>query len=94
VDKAPVVLAKGEGRVALHIKAIAAENGVPIVENKPVARLLYKTTRVGGTIPVELFQVVAQILAHVYRTHRYFFYRLKARRMAEHAEAATAKAAV
>jgi flagellar biosynthesis protein FlhB len=94
VDKAPVVVAKGEGRIALHIKAIAADNGVPMVENKPVARLLYKTTRVGGTIPVELFQVVAQILAHVYRTHRYYFYRLKARRLGEHAQATAVKAAV
>jgi flagellar biosynthesis protein FlhB len=86
VDKAPVVVAKGEGRIARHIKEVAAENGVPLVENKPVARLLYKTTRVGGTIPLELFQAVAQILAHVYRTHRYYFYRLKAHRMAERAE--------
>ena len=87
VDKAPVVVAKGEGRIARAIKAVAAENGVPMVENKPVARLLYKTTRVGGTIPLELFQVVAQILAHVYRTHRYYFYRLRARRMALRAPA-------
>jgi flagellar biosynthetic protein FlhB len=87
VDKAPVVVAKGEGRIALHIKEIAMENGVPMVEDKPVARLLYKTTRVGGTIPVELYQAVAQILAHVYKAHRYYFFRLKARRMAEHAEA-------
>jgi flagellar biosynthetic protein FlhB len=81
VDKAPVVVAKGEGRLARLIKEVAKENGVPMVENKPVARLLYKTTRIGGTIPLELFQVVAKILAHVYRTHRYYFYRLRARRM-------------
>ena len=92
IDKAPVVVAKGEGRIAQHIKMIAAEHGVPMVENKPVARLLYKTTNVGRMIPLELFQVVAQILAHVYRTHRYYFYRLKAQRMAERAAEATAKA--
>jgi flagellar biosynthetic protein FlhB len=86
VDKAPIVVAKGEGRLARHIKEIAAENGVPMVENKPVERLLYKTTRVGGTIPLELFQAIAQILAHVYRTHRYYFYRLRAKRMAAQAE--------
>ena len=86
IDKAPVVLAKGEGRVAMHIKEVAKEHGVPMVENKPVARLLYKTTRVGGTIPAELYQAVAQILAHVYKAHRYYFYRLKALRMAERAE--------
>jgi flagellar biosynthetic protein FlhB len=92
IDKAPVVVAKGEGRIAMHIKQIAAEHGVPMVENRPVARLLYKTTKVGHMIPLELFQVVAQILAHVYRTHRYYFYRLKAQRMAERAAEATAKA--
>jgi len=86
VDKAPVVVAKGEGRIARLIKEIARENGVPMVENKPVARLLFKTTRVGGTIPLELFQVVAQILAHVYRSHRYYFFRLKARRLSMRAE--------
>lgn len=86
VDKAPVVLAKGEGRIARHIKQVASEHGVPMVENKPVARLLYKTTRVGGIIPLELFQAVAQILAHVYRTHRYYFYRLKAQRLADRAD--------
>ncbi len=82
VDKAPIVVAKGEGRFARRIKDIAREHGVPMVENKPVARLLYKTGSVGKQIPVELYQVVAQILAHVYRTHRYYFHRLKARRMA------------
>ncbi|MBN1403410.1 MAG: flagellar biosynthesis protein FlhB [Opitutales bacterium] len=87
VDKAPVVIAKGSGRLARLIKEIAKENGVPMVENKPVARLLYKTTAIGSTIPLELFQVVAQILAHVYRTHRYYFYRLRARRISMKAEA-------
>jgi len=91
IDRAPVVVAKGEGRIARAIKAVAMENGVPMVENKPVARLLYKTTKIGGTVPIELFQVVAQILAHVYRTHRYYFYRLKAQRIATRAET-TAKA--
>jgi flagellar biosynthesis protein FlhB len=94
IDKAPVVVAKGEGRAALNIKAIAMENGVPMVENKPVARLLYKTTRVGSTIPAELYQAVAQILAHVYKAHRYYFFRLKARRMAERAQVEQAKASL
>ena len=81
VDKAPVVLAKGENRFAQRIKAIAAENGVPTVENKPVARLLFAMGKVGETIPAELYQAVAEILAVVYRTHRYYFHRLKTRRM-------------
>lgn len=80
-DKAPVVLAKGENRFAFRIKEIAAEFGVPTVENKPVARLLYGMGRVGEAIPTELYQAVAQILAVVYRTHRYYFHRLKSRRL-------------
>jgi flagellar biosynthetic protein FlhB len=81
VDQAPVVLAKGENRFAQRIKALAAEHGVPTVENKPVARLLYAMGKVGETIPAELYQAVAAILAVVYRTHRYYFHRLKSRRM-------------
>jgi flagellar biosynthesis protein FlhB len=80
-DKAPVILAKGENRFAQRIKAIAAEHGVPTVENKPVARLLFAMGKVGETIPGELYQAVAEILAVVYRTHRYYFHRLKSRRM-------------
>ncbi len=80
-DQAPVVLAKGENRFAQRIKALAAEHGVPTVENKPVARLLFAMGRVGETIPAELYQAVAGILAVVYRTHRYYFHRLKSRRM-------------
>jgi flagellar biosynthetic protein FlhB len=81
VDQAPVVLAKGENRFAQRIKALAAEHGVPTVENKPVARMLFAMGRVGETIPAELYQAVAGILAVVYRTHRYYFHRLKVRRM-------------
>ncbi|MBI5766929.1 MAG: EscU/YscU/HrcU family type III secretion system export apparatus switch protein [Verrucomicrobia bacterium] len=80
-DKAPVVLAKGENGFAKRIKALAAEHGVPMVENRPVARLLFALGKVGETIPAELYQAVAEILAVVYRTHRYYFHRLKARRM-------------
>jgi flagellar biosynthetic protein FlhB len=58
-----------------------AEHGVPIVENKPVARVLFGMGKVGETIPTELYQAVAEILAVVYRTHRYYFHRLKSRRM-------------
>jgi flagellar biosynthetic protein FlhB len=81
-DQAPVVLAKGENRFAQRIKALAAEHGVPTVENKPVARLLFAMANVGETIPAELYQAVASILAVVYRTHRYYFHRLKSRRAA------------
>jgi flagellar biosynthetic protein FlhB len=80
-DKAPVVLAKGDNRFAQRIKAIAAEHGVPVVENKPVARVLFAMGKVGEVIPPELYQAVAEILAVVYRTHRYYFHELKARRL-------------
>jgi flagellar biosynthetic protein FlhB len=80
IDAAPIVLAKGENRFAQRIKAIAAEYEVPTVENPPVARVLYSLGRVGETIPAQLYQAVAEILAVVYRTHRYYFYRLKSRR--------------
>lgn len=81
-DKAPMVLAKGERAFALRIKALAAEHSVPLVENKPVARLLFKVGKVGKPIPIELYQVVADILAFVYKTHRYYFHQLKQRRSA------------
>ena len=80
-DQAPVVLAKGENRFAQRIKALAAEHGVPTVENVPVARLLFALGKVNETIPANLYQAVAEILAVVYRTHRYYFHRLKTRRL-------------
>ncbi|HEU5081194.1 MAG TPA: EscU/YscU/HrcU family type III secretion system export apparatus switch protein [Opitutaceae bacterium] len=80
IDQAPIVLAKGENQFARRIKALAAEHGVPMVENRPVARMLYALGRVDEPIPSELYQAVAEILAFVYRTHRYYFYRLRARR--------------
>lgn len=82
VDQAPVVLAKGENRFAQRLKALAAEHGVPTVENRPVARLLFAMGRVGETIPPGMYQAVAEILAVVYRTHRYYFHELKTRRVA------------
>jgi flagellar biosynthesis protein FlhB len=80
LDQAPVVLAKGENGFAKRIKALAVEHGVPMVENKPVARALFAFGKVGQPIPSELYQAVAEILAFVYRTHRYYFFRLKSRR--------------
>ncbi len=62
---APLVVAKGKDLVALRIREIAKENGVPVVENPPVARLLHKVD-LGASIPEELFKAVAEILAHVY----------------------------
>ena len=64
---APRVLAKGQDLVAQRIKEIARENGVAIVENKPLARALFASTEVGDSVPQELYQAVAEVLAYVYR---------------------------
>jgi flagellar biosynthetic protein FlhB len=64
---APEVVAKGQDLLALRIREIAAEAGVPIVPDPPLARSLHATVEVGQQIPEELFQAVAQILAYVYR---------------------------
>ncbi len=65
---APVVVAMGADNLALKIREIARENGVPIRENKPLARALYKQTEIGDMIPAELFQAVAIILAQIWKT--------------------------
>lgn len=83
VDAAPTILAKGDNALARRIKSIAAEHEVPTIENRPVARMLHATGKVGEPIPAELYQAVAGILAFVYRTHRYYFFRLPARRAAQ-----------
>ncbi|MCH6255842.1 EscU/YscU/HrcU family type III secretion system export apparatus switch protein [Puniceicoccaceae bacterium K14] len=83
VDNAPMVLAKGENAFAKRIKEVAQANGVPIVENKIVARMMYKFGRVGDAIPMEMYQSVAEILAFVYKAHSYYFHKLKARRQAK-----------
>jgi flagellar biosynthetic protein FlhB len=64
---APTVVAKGKDLVALRIREIAAEAGVPIVPDPPLARSLHGSVEVGHQIPEELFAAVAQILAYVYR---------------------------
>lgn len=64
---APRVVAKGAGFIAERIKAIAAEHKIPIVENKPVARSLFKTVDIGKEIPSEIYRAVAEILAYVYK---------------------------
>ncbi len=63
---APVVLAKGEGYLAQRIKDVAREHNVHIVENKPLARMLYHNVDIGQAIPPELYQAVAEVLAFVY----------------------------
>jgi flagellar biosynthetic protein FlhB len=65
---APLVIAKGQDIVAARIRSIAAEHGVPVIPDPPLARALHASVEVGGEIPEELFAGVAQLLAFVYRT--------------------------
>lgn len=64
--EAPIVLAKGEDHLAKKIKEAAKEHQIEIVENKPLARMLYANVEVGEMIPPELYQAVAEVLAFVY----------------------------
>lgn len=64
---APKVVAKGAGFIAEKIREIARSNGVTVIENKPLARTLYKIVKVGEEIPANLYKAVAEILAYVYR---------------------------
>lgn len=64
---APIVVAKGEDYLAQRIKETAREHDVEIVENKPLARALYYNVDIGGLVPPELYQAVAEVLAFVYK---------------------------
>ncbi|PAE07697.1 flagellar biosynthesis protein FlhB [Terribacillus saccharophilus] len=66
----PIVIAKGMDHVALKIKEIAKANDVTMVENRPLARGLYKNVELNHPIQEEFFQAVAEVLAFVYRTER------------------------
>ncbi len=70
VAPAPIVLAMGARKIAQQIKKLATENGIPVVENKPLARALYKTAHVGLPIPIELYVAVAEILAWVIKQRK------------------------
>jgi flagellar biosynthetic protein FlhB len=67
---APIVVAKGANLIAERIKEIARENGITIVENKPLAQVLYKMVDIMEAIPDNLYQAVAEILAYVYGIKR------------------------
>jgi flagellar biosynthetic protein FlhB len=64
---APIVVAKGKDLVALRIRELAKEAGVPVLPNPPLARALHGSVEVGRMIPEELYQAVAELLAYVYR---------------------------
>ena len=67
--QAPIVVAKGADFLAGRIKDVAREHQVEIVENKPLARMLYYNVELGAEIPPELYQAVAEVLAYVYQLH-------------------------
>lgn len=66
-NEAPKVVAKGADLVALKIKEVAKKNDVPIMENKPLARMIYEQVDIDREIPQEMYQAVAEILAMVYK---------------------------
>lgn len=68
--QAPQVVAKGAGLIAQRIREIAAEHGVPVIEDKPLAQALFKVVEVGQAIPFALYAAVAEVLAYVYRLKR------------------------
>ncbi len=67
---APLVVAKGQDLIALRIRAIAEENGIAVIEDKPLARSLYDAVQVDQTIPAEFYRAVAQILFFLFARPR------------------------
>lgn len=72
--KAPRIVAKGARLNAQKIREIARQHHIPIVENKPLARMMFKHGRVGGEVPAQFYAAVAEILAYVYRINRFRYY--------------------
>jgi flagellar biosynthetic protein FlhB len=64
---APKVVAKGAGHIAEKIKSLAYDHDVPVIEQKPLARALYKNVDIDQFIPADLYHAVAEMLAYVYR---------------------------
>jgi flagellar biosynthetic protein FlhB len=67
---APLILAKGKNYLALRIRQIAMDHQIPIVENQPLARALYKSADVGQEIPPHLYRAVAEVLAYIFKIMR------------------------
>jgi len=63
---APRVVAKGKNLLAQRIRMIAREHNIPIMENPPLARALFKNCEVGQEIPEHFYKIVAEVLAYVY----------------------------
>ena len=69
--KAPKVVAKGRGEIALKIREVGGEAGVPLLEAPPLARALYRWSEIDEDIPIRLYAVVAEVLAYVYQLNQY-----------------------
>jgi len=69
-NSAPCVVAKGAGLIAEKIRAVARENNIPLIEDKPLAQVLYKMVKVEDSIPENLYRSVAEVLAYVYSLRR------------------------
>ena len=67
---APMLIAKGADAIAEKIKELAREHNIPVMENKPLARTIFKSMKIGHAIPRELFTAVAQVLSYVYKLKR------------------------
>lgn len=67
MDSAPIVVAKGADILAMKIRKIAKENDIPIIENKPLARMIYKEVEVDEEVPKDMYEAVAQVLVAVYK---------------------------
>jgi flagellar biosynthesis protein FlhB len=67
---APTVVAKGQDFLAQTLKEVAREAGVPVLENPPLARALYRSVAVGKPIPPDLYVAVAEVLAFIYKLRR------------------------
>jgi flagellar biosynthesis protein FlhB len=72
--RAPKIVAKGIRLNAQKIREIAQQHQIPIIENKPLARSLFKHGRIGGEVPAQFYTAVAEVLAWVYRVNRYRYY--------------------
>ena len=66
----PTIIGKGQDHLALRIREIAKEHDIPIIENVPLARALYKSVKVGESVPRQLYKAVAEVLAFVYKLKR------------------------
>lgn len=67
---APIIVAKGQDYLAKKIRETAEASGIPLVENKPIARALYSNVEIGMAVPADLYRAVAEILAYVYRVRQ------------------------